>query len=77
MTRENGSMPDIAQRIREARHARCWSQNELAEEAHVSRPSVARIEAGEDVSTSTLSKVADALGLTLRLATTEEQDERE
>ncbi|MFO6504500.1 helix-turn-helix transcriptional regulator [Corynebacterium freneyi] len=77
MTREEGSMPDIAQRIREARHARRWSQNDLAEAAHVSRPSIARIEAGEDVSTATLSKVADALGLALRLATTEEQAERE
>lgn len=73
----DSSMPEIAQHIREARTARRWSQNDLAEASHVSRPSIARIEAGEDVSTATLSKVADALGLALRLAATEEQAERE
>ena len=77
MPSPDSSMPEIAHRIREARNARRWSQNDLAEAAHVSRPSIARIEAGEDVSTATLSKVADALGLALRLATTGEQAERE
>lgn len=67
----------IGPRIREARDALGWTQKTLAERAGVSRPTIARIERGNDVSTATLSKVADALGLALRLATTEEQAERE
>lgn len=39
------------------------TQAELAEKASVSRPTVARVEAGEDVSTATLEKIAAALGL--------------
>lgn len=53
--------------IKRARNARGWSQTDLAERAGVSRPSVARIEGGDDVSTATLDKVAEALGLTLEL----------
>lgn len=70
-------MSEIAARVRAARNARAWSQNDLAERASVSRPSIARIEAGEYVSTATLSKVADALSLVLRLATAEEPTEHE
>ncbi|WP_277959305.1 helix-turn-helix transcriptional regulator [Frigoribacterium faeni] len=70
-------MGEIAKRVRAARDARAWSQNDLAERASVSRPSIARIEAGEDVSTATLAKVADALNLMLRLATAEELTEHE
>lgn len=51
--------------IRAARRERGWSQESLADLAHVSRPSIARIERGEDVSTGTLSKVAGALSLTV------------
>lgn len=65
-------MSDIAKRVREVRDVLSWSQNDLAERAGVSRPSIARIEAGEDVNTATLSKVASALGLVLRLAVAEE-----
>lgn len=53
--------------IHNARKARSWSQTELGNEAGVSRPSIARIEAGGDVSTATLAKVAAALGLTIEL----------
>lgn len=65
-------MSEIAQRIRAARDVHGWSQEVLAYRSGVSRPSVARIEAGEDVSTATLSKVAHALGLTLYIANTDE-----
>lgn len=65
-------MSEIAQRIRATRDVHGWSQEVLADRSGVSRPSVARIEAGEDVSTATLSKVAGALGLKLRLANTDE-----
>lgn len=54
-------MREIARRVREARLALGWTQHQLAERAGVSRPSVARIEGAEDVSTATLAKVAGAL----------------
>lgn len=40
---------------------------DLAQRAGVSRPSIARIENGEDVSTATLAKVTEALGLVLQV----------
>lgn len=58
-------MADIAEQVRQAREKRGWTQNDLATHAGVSRPSVARIERGDDSSTSTLTKVVRALGLTL------------
>ena len=54
-------------RIRQARDTRGWSQEELAARADVSRPSIARIERGDDVSTATLVKVASALGLAVEI----------
>lgn len=61
-------MTEIASRVRGARLTAGWSQKELAEQAGVSRPSVARVEAAEDVSTATLSKIANALELVLQVA---------
>ncbi|WP_442812563.1 helix-turn-helix domain-containing protein [Streptomyces sp. NBC_01760] len=61
-------MAGIAQRIRKARDARGWSQEETAVRAEVSRPTIARIERGDDVSTATLVKVISALGLTVEVA---------
>nr|WP_091500641.1 helix-turn-helix transcriptional regulator [Microbacterium sp. cf332] len=60
-------MLEIAQRVREARLAAQMSQNELADRAEVSRPSVARVERGDDVNTATLGKIATTLGLALQL----------
>lgn len=60
-------MRDLGQQIRAARASRGWSQSVLAKMAGVSRPSIARIEAGEDVNTQTLSKVVDALGCSLAI----------
>jgi transcriptional regulator with XRE-family HTH domain len=60
-------MEDVAGRIRKARVARDWTQIELAEHAGVSRPTVARVERGDDISTATLAKVAGALGLRVEL----------
>lgn len=60
-------MSEIARRVRAARTARGWSQIELAEHAGVSRPSVARVEAGEDVNTGTLRAMCEVLGLQLGL----------
>lgn len=59
-------MYEIARHVRDARTARGWSQYELAERAGVSRPTVARVEAGADVNTAKLVRIAEALGLVLR-----------
>ncbi|MGO1311334.1 MAG: helix-turn-helix transcriptional regulator [Brevibacterium aurantiacum] len=53
--------------IREARKKRGWSQDELGRAAGLSRPTIARVEADSDVSTATIGKIAQALGLTLEL----------
>ena len=57
----------MGRRIREARDARGRWQRELAEWSGVSRPTIARIEAGNHVRMGTLEKVAQVLGLTLEL----------
>ncbi len=53
--------------IREARKRRGWSQAELGEKSGVSRPTIARVEANNDVTTATIAKIAQALGLKLQL----------
>lgn len=53
--------------IREARKKQGWSQVELGEKSGVSRPTIARVEANNDVTTATIAKVAQALGLKLEL----------
>jgi HTH-type transcriptional regulator/antitoxin HipB len=58
--------------IRDARVARGWSQSFLGERAGVSRPTIARVEAGQDISTATLAKVAAALGLIIGFEVREE-----
>ncbi|MCX0276427.1 helix-turn-helix transcriptional regulator [Nocardia zapadnayensis] len=58
-------MQSIAGRVRAARDNLGWTQTELATQAGLSRPTIARIERGGDVSTATLAKVVDCLGLTL------------
>lgn len=53
--------------IREARKKQGWSQVDLGEKAGVSRPTIARVEANNDVTTATIAKIAQALGLKLEL----------
>lgn len=53
--------------IRDARKKQGLSQDELAEKAGLSRPTVARVERGDDVSTATITKLAEVLGLALKL----------
>ncbi|MFC8596819.1 helix-turn-helix domain-containing protein [Isoptericola sp. NPDC057191] len=60
---DSAQMAEIARRIRAARTACGWSQIELAERAGVSRPTVARVEAGGDVNTAKLIPIAAALDL--------------
>ena len=64
----SSAMAEIAQQVRVARTDLGWSQGLLAAKAGVSRPSVARVEASEAVSTDTLSKISEVLGLKLTLA---------
>lgn len=53
--------------IREARKKQGWSQGELGEKSGLSRPTIARVEANNDVTTATIAKIAQALGLKLEL----------
>lgn len=53
--------------VKVARNERGWSQTELGRQAGVSRPTVARIENGQDGHTTMLDKVAAALDLTLSI----------
>lgn len=59
--------PRFGDVIREARKKAGWSQVELGERAGVSRPTIARVEANNDVTTATIAKIAQALGLKLEL----------
>ena len=68
MSRSPNPTKGVGQEIRDARRALGWSQTELANRAHVSRPTVARVETGANISTGTLEKVAQALGKRLRVA---------
>lgn len=57
----------IGNQVRATRLALGWSQETLADRAEVSRPTVARVERGDDVSTTTVGKLATAMGLTMGL----------
>lgn len=67
MSAEEQSGPSFGQIIREARKKRGWSQEELGQKSGLSRPTIARVEANSDVTTATIGKIANALGLTLQL----------
>ncbi|RJU00837.1 XRE family transcriptional regulator [Arthrobacter frigidicola] len=67
MSERRQTMAELGQVIRDARRSRGWSQAELRERAQVSRPTVARIESGDDVNTGTLVKVTEALGVSREL----------
>ncbi|WP_077353152.1 helix-turn-helix transcriptional regulator [Tessaracoccus flavescens] len=53
--------------VRDARRALGWSQSALAERSGVSRPTIARLEAGRGVSSTSLLKLAKALDLQIAL----------
>lgn len=53
--------------VQRARKRHGWSQEELARKSGVSRPTIARIEGGNDVTIMTITKISQALGLTLEL----------
>ncbi|MGQ4544378.1 helix-turn-helix domain-containing protein [Dermabacteraceae bacterium P13088] len=62
MSRVPNPARGIGQDIRDARHAIGFSQVELAKKAKVSRPTIARVETGLNVSTDSLQKIVNALG---------------
>lgn len=68
MSRTPNPAKGIGKDIRDARKILGWSQDRLASEAGVSRPTIARVETGSNVSTGTLEKVAKALGKRLRIS---------
>ncbi len=68
MSREPNPAHGVGQDIRVARRALGWSQTELANRAQVSRPTIARVETGVNISTGTLEKVVKALGKCLRIS---------
>lgn len=67
MTAAEQGRPSFGEIIREARKKRGWSQQELGQKSGLSRPTIARVEADSDVTTATIGKIAQALGLTLQL----------
>lgn len=58
----------IRQAIREGRTKHGWTQQELAIRSGVSRPTIARLEAGQSVSSSTMIKILAALGLQVHVS---------
>lgn len=62
MSRQPNPAGGIGHEIREARLSLGWTQHQLAQKAGVSRPTIARVETGGNISTGTLEKVAEALG---------------
>ena len=70
MSRKPRAATGLGASIREARNLVGWSQTVLSEKAGLSRPTIARVELGNDVSTATLAKVAAALDLTIALSAT-------
>lgn len=63
MSRPPGKAKGMGVAIQRARLERGWSQVELGRQASLSRPTIARVERGEQPSVRTLSKLAEALGL--------------
>jgi len=57
----------VGAQIRKARQEASLTQDALARLAGVSRPTVARVEAGMDVSASSIEKMAAVFGFTLCL----------
>lgn len=68
MSRAPNPARGLGHDIREARRALDWSQTELASRARVSRPTIARVETGLNISTGTLEKVIKALGKHLHIS---------
>lgn len=68
MSRPPGKAHGFGEAVQAARLERGWSQSELAEHAGVSRPTVSRVELGDDPSMRTARKLTAALGLAVQIA---------
>jgi HTH-type transcriptional regulator/antitoxin HipB len=57
-------LKDIGVRVRAARHARCWSQRDLAEASALNQKQISLLERGTlDIRVSTFLRLLDALEL--------------
>jgi transcriptional regulator with XRE-family HTH domain len=66
-TPENGILTELGTRLAQARLDQNMTQEELAEEAAVSKRTVERLETGQSVQLSNLIRVFEALGLVSHL----------
>ncbi|WP_200331190.1 helix-turn-helix transcriptional regulator [Leucobacter sp. L43] len=67
MSRAPGEARGFGKTVQTARLGHGWSQGDLAKQAGVSRPTVSRIELGQEPSVKTLRRIADALGLVVEV----------
>lgn len=67
MSRPPGEAKGFGKAVQTARLERGWSQTQLAKKAGVSRPTVSRVELGEEPSMRTARQLADALNLIIEL----------
>lgn len=67
MGRPPGEARGFGASVQAARLARGWSQSELAVEAGVSRPTVSRVELGDEPSMRTARKLTSALGISMEV----------
>lgn len=73
MSRPPAEAKGFGKRVQTTRLERGWSQDELAEQADLSRPTVSRVERGEDPSMRTARKLAMALDLSVEITGQEEK----
>lgn len=63
VTAISGPSKVLGAAVRAERERRGWTQQQLQEASGASRPTIARIERGYNVSTTSVAKVVEALGL--------------
>ncbi len=71
---DNQYMANIGTKIRDAREAHGWTQDELADRAGVTQGAVGHLESGRTKRPQKLPEIARALGVTVEWLTDEESD---
>ena len=61
------NLDDFGAAVVAARRRLGWSQLELAQRSGMSRPTIARVESGSDVSSDTIKKLASGLGINITI----------